>query len=205
MARIIQALLAVAAVTLLFFAEKAEAVSYIGLGGGLSPSFGSEVRVFHNNAEFDTASFGVGYGLEAQFGWESAKYIDVEGALRYHSFSRKITIVEDLPQPSSYTIIGFEGGVRLHPERGFTNSAPYIRGGIGSYTPNIILDKGDISQSNDNGIGYYIGVGYTYEMSSKIGIDVRATMVTFNAFGGEHDFVGLRSRFFSILASVIVF
>ena len=116
----------------------AHAVSYIGVGGGYAPhlatkgirlAWDSDLEVTHS----DSFDIGTGWAVLGQFGWELAPWVDAEGAMRYHRASRSDTSSMDVAV-KSYELIGFEGGIRIHPRRYITNTAPYIRLGVGSYS-----------------------------------------------------------------------
>jgi hypothetical protein len=194
---------------LLLFAGQSGAVSYIGVGAG--PSFhegiGSEQYVFDFEAEtIDSfaGSFGTGWGIEAQFGWEVAPWVDVEGAMRYNRFSRSDTVTTR-SYVKGYDVIGFEGGIRLHLRRHITNSTPYIRGGVGSYSSTSILEPGG-DLSIDPVLGYYVGVGYMHEITGSVGFDIRATALFFDAKTFQYDTgVRLRGEFYSLVLSIIAF
>jgi len=183
----------------------AGATAYIGVGGGVTPHVDTKIYYYGYHGDTpDTLRVSPGYGFEAQFGWESAPWVDIEGCLRYHGFN-----VTGAPSPDSstvthYSAVGFEGGVRLHPRRGLTNSAPYVRFGIGSYSPSLTLSHGDGTLSNDTRVGYFVGIGYTLERTSSYGLDLRATMVRFTSFGADQG-VKLDSGFLSVALSVVVF
>jgi hypothetical protein len=129
----------------------------------------------------------------------------MEGALRYHEFGVYPEPVDSLSQPNGVPLVGFEGGIRIHTQRGFTNSCPYIRAGVGSYSPSIQFDNSRYDISTSTVLGYYVGIGYLHEFTSKIGADIRATLVQFQAFSIPYDGVELESRFLSISLSLIIF
>jgi len=153
----------------------------------------------------ETLRVRTGYGFEAQFGWEAAPWIDIEGALRYHIFSRRDTLRSDRDTVTGHEVIGFEGGIRAHPRRGITNSMPYVRGGLGSFSPTIKLNNGQATISGDPVLGYYVGIGYVHEMSSMWGFDVRATAIVYNAFNQQDQGVELHGAILALSLSVIVF
>ena len=188
--------------------SRVQATSYVGLGGGPATDFGTEITTLGSIAD-TLGDLGVGYGLEAQFGWESAKWIDIEGALRYSTFSMDHALPNvgdgDADVITGYSLIGFEGGIRVHMERVLTNTTPYIRGGLASYSPSIELNGGGRQISNDTVLGYYFGVGYAWEFSSSLGLDVRATVMQLNAFGEPEWDVKLKARTVSIALSLIIF
>ncbi len=194
-------------VTISLLAGSAGATSYVGFGGGYSLPAGTEVLGYVYNEEnvvtqIDTITFDPGWAFEAQFGWEANPWVDFEGALRYHTFTTPADSLDDI---SGYETIGFEGGVRFHPRRGFSNSAPYLRMGVGSYSPSIEFKDGKGAISNQTTLGYYAGLGYVHELSSKIGLDLRGTVNVFNAFDADSHGVELRSVFYTISLSLIIF
>lgn len=196
-------LIAVAA-TLLLVTPNASAISYVGLGGGLAPQIDTRL-ITHYTAGPETVKFSMGSSFEAQFGWEAAPWIDMEGALRYHGFSRTDTLRTDRETVSGLDVIAAEGGIRLHPRRGWSNSGPYIRGGLGSFSPTVSLDKGDGSVNGDPVLGYYFGAGYLYEVSSSWGLDIRATYLRARAFNKDVDGRNLQLGSLAVTLSVIIF
>ncbi|OQB38024.1 MAG: hypothetical protein BWY06_02154 [Candidatus Latescibacteria bacterium ADurb.Bin168] len=192
------------ATMLLFLPGLAGAVSYVGLGGGMSPHINTTV-VSNYATGLDTVKFRGGYGFEAQFGWEAAPWIDIEGALRYHLSGKTDTLRADREIVSGLDIIGAEGGIRLHPRRGWSNSGPYLRGGIGSFSTTLSLDRGAASQNGEPALGYYAGIGYVREISGSWGVDLRATYIRFNAFDMNADGRKFRAGFLAVTASLVVF
>lgn len=187
-------------------AANSHALSYVGFGGGYSASFTNFILDYTDEeAGYDTVSFGGGFSAEAQFGWEINRYTDMEGALRYHDFSRTPVAGESTRQPTGFRSVGFEGGIRLHPERGFTNSSPYLRLGIGSYSPSIQFDGNVRDVSSSTVLGYYVGIGYTHEITGKLGVDLRASMIQYSGFSYDIDRARLQTRFIAISAGVIIF
>ena len=188
-------------------AGEAGATSYVGFGGGYSVPAGAEVwgHIYNDDGvvtQIDTITFDPGWAFEAQFGWEANPWVDFEGALRYHKFTSPADSADDI---SAYETIGFEGGVRFHPRRGFSNSGPYLRMGVGSYSPSIEFKDGMSGLSNQTTLGYYAGLGYVHELTSKLGADLRGTVVVYNAFRPETHGVELRSVFYAISLSLIIF
>ena len=196
-----------------FAAGKATATTYVGFGAG--PAFGGAARIVTHGSTTegpvsDTLNgLAMGYGVEAQFGWESAKWIDFEGALRYNAFSlnHEAAPVEgsDPEYITSYSLVGFEGGIRVHMERILTNSTPYIRGGLASYSPSIEFNHGSRTISNDTVLGYYVGLGQVLEINSAIGVDVRATFAQFYAFSKREWGMNLRSSLLTVAIALIIF
>jgi hypothetical protein len=196
---------------LLLASGTAFATSYVGFGGGLgSPQSSSAVTdVYLRDSDtwvVDSVGFDLGWLAEAQFGWEANAWMDFEGALRFHKFYRETGTVPDPKHPrvDGFSLVGFEGGLRLRTQRGFTNTVPYIRGGVGSYSPSVDYDNGQ-SVSNVTLIGYYVGVGYIQEINSKIGMDIRVTWINFDAFDRNRHSVELQANFVAIALSLIVF
>ena len=193
-------------------ADTAVAVSYIGAGGGPSFQIGTDAIRWQPDPSYDpldydilisdTTSFKSGFGIEAQFGWEMNPWVDAEGALRYH----RMTATDTTDQFSRLThieLVGFEGGIRFHMRRVITNSTPYIRLGLGSYSPTIKQNDESGTISFDPTLGFYVGAGYMYELTSKIGLDVRATAVFYNIKDGSY--FKMNSSIISIAASLLVF
>ncbi len=194
----------VSSAALLMLPGVAAAVSYVGLGGGMSPHINTTV-ISNYTSGMDTVKFRGGYGFEAQFGWEAAPWIDIEGALRYHLSGTSDTLRTDREIVSGLDIIGAEGGIRLHPRRGWSNSGPYLRGGIGSFSTTLSLDKGAASQNGEPALGFYAGIGYVHEISGSWGVDLRATYIRFNAFDMNADGRKFRAGFLAVTASLVVF
>ena len=205
-------LLAVLAATLAL-AGSAGAVSYIGGGGGPAFSLGSEaIRTFYVYNEtsleyevssYDTTTFGRGWGLEAQFGWELAPWVDAEGAMRYHRLPASGDSSTAESRLTRTEMVGFEGGLRIHLRRVITNSTPYIRFGLGSYSPSFKETSNTGTLSNDATLGYYVGVGYMHEISGKTGLDIRATVVVYDQDDGTY--IRMRATKLSIVASLLIF
>lgn len=179
------------------------ATSYVGLGGGATPHIATEIITQYSTGP-ETLHVNTGYGFEAQFGWEALPWIDIEGALRYHLFSRGDSATYVRITPTGHDLIGFEGGIRVHPRRTVTNSIPYIRFGLGSYSPSLTLNDGSTT-SGDPVLGYFVGLGYVYEVSSSWGVEVRATAVMYNAFTPEEHGVELKAGILSVSAAIIIF
>jgi hypothetical protein len=192
----------VAIVMVVVGADRARAASYIGFGAATGIPVNTKATSFDTDTVMRTAK--PGYGGEAQFGWETAPWIDIEGALRYHHFGFSGSDPDSVVFIRSYTLVGFEGGIRVHPRRGLTNSMPYVRLGLGSFSPSIDLSNGS-AIGNATTLGAFVGIGYTREISSSYGIDVRATGILFNAFNPSSDALKLKSRFIAIAASLVVF
>ena len=179
------------------------AASYVGVGAGATPHVDTQIITQFSTGP-ETLNVKTGYGFEAQFGWEAFPWVDVEGALRYHLFSRGDSATYLRVTPTGHDAIGFEGGLRLHPRRGVTNSMPYLRFGIGSYSPTIGLSNGE-TISGDPVLGYFVGLGYVYEVSSFWGLDLRASGVVYNAFNAEQNGIELKAAILAITLSVIIF
>jgi hypothetical protein len=193
---------------LLLATTSARATTYVGIGAGPAIGIGTSIVTFHTNGRDTLTSLGTGWDAEAQFGWESNPWVDFEGALRYALFD-----LDYLPPSSenpsgdritSYSVVGFEGGIRVHLERIFTNTTPYIRGGMASYSPTVELNS-TRTIGNDTAMGYYVGLGYVHEISGSFGIDVRATMTRFTAFGEQEWLVDLKSSVLVIGVSLVIF
>ena len=180
-----------------------QAASYVGLGGGVTPHLGTRI-ITHYETGPESLSVKTGYGFEAQFGWEGVPWIDIEGALRYHLFTCGDSAVYTRATPIEHELVGFEGGIRVHPRRGVSNSMPYVRLGLGSYSPSIKLSDGE-TISGDPVLGYFVGLGYVYEVSGFWGVDVRATAVVYNAFNPEESRVRLKAALISLSTAVIIF
>jgi len=195
---------AAVALVLAFGAGKAHGVSYVGLGGGATPAYRTRIISYYPT-EPETLRVHTGYGFEAQFGWEAAPWVDIEGALRYHILTSGDSAAYVLTTPTGHDIVGFEGGVRFHPRRGVTNSIPYVRLGLGSYSPTVKLNEGLDNLSTDPVLGYYAGIGYVYEVTSVWGIDLRASAVVYNAFNEAEHGIRLHAALVAVTLSVIIF
>ncbi len=188
-------------------ATTANAVSYIGFGGGFAPhvstegvrtSYDSDLGVTHR----DSFELGSGWSIEAQFGWEMAPWVDAEGAMRYHRAARSDTSTLQV-SIDNYELIGFEGGLRLHTRRYITNTTPYLRLGVGSYSTTLNHRESSDNIGFDPTLGYFIGAGYTYEVSSKFGVDARASLIVYDV--NESSLLKMDAVLLSVVVSLIIF
>ena len=156
-------------------------------------------------AEWTPSNSEAGTASKRNLAGKPRRGIDIEGALRYHLSGTSDTLRTDREIVSGLDIIGAEGGIRLHPRRGWSNSGPYLRGGIGSFSTTLSLDKGAASQNGEPALGFYAGIGYVHEISGSWGVDLRATYIRFNAFDMNADGRKFRAGFLAVTASLVVF